>query len=318
MTEDSKALPPELVGYKLLERIGSGGYGEVWSAEAPGGLMKAIKFVYGDQLEKRATRELQSLERIKSVRHPFILSLERIEVVEGRLAIVSELADGSLRDRFHQCLEQGLPGIPREELVGYLADAADALDYLGENHDLAHLDIKPENLLLVAGHVKVADFGLVKSISAAAQASMVAGMTPTYAAPEIYQGTPTRKSDQYSLAILYQEMLNGTLPFAGESCAELTMQHVNNDPDLSSLEESDRFVLSRALAKDPEYRYDTAREMVAALRSNAIETDSESQKYDTETHAKNETKVTANRPPVPQQVPRATVVFDEAQNDTKP
>ncbi|MEO1498439.1 MAG: tubulin-like doman-containing protein [Planctomycetota bacterium] len=254
-----------LAGYELVDRIGAGGYGEVWSARAPGGLLKAIKYVYGTQLEKRATHELRALEKVKSVRHPFLLSLERIEVVDDRLLIVTELADGSLRDRFRQCIEQGLPGIPREELLGYLHDAADSLDFLATTHDLAHLDVKPENLLLVAGHVKVADFGLVKSIANVTQGSLVAGMTPTYAAPELFRGSPTRQSDQYSLAIMYQELLTGMLPFPGINAAELTMQHLNGDPDLSMLQDADRFVIARALAKDASHRYETAAKFVDAL-----------------------------------------------------
>src|SRR5204862_3381289 len=79
-------------GYKLVKRIGAGGYGEVWRAEAPGQLVKAIKFVYGLLDEDRAARELKALNRIKGVRHPFLLSLERIEVVDGQLLIVTELA----------------------------------------------------------------------------------------------------------------------------------------------------------------------------------------------------------------------------------
>ena len=312
---DQTSQPPELSGYQLDRCIGSGGYGEVWSAEAPGGLHKAIKFVYGDNLGKRATRELESLEKIKGVRHPFILSLERIEVVEDRLAIVTELADGSLRERFQECVQQGLPGIPRDELLRHLAEAADALDFLGEEHNLAHLDIKPENLLLVAGHIKVADFGLVKSISNMTQASLVGGMTPTYAAPEVYQSAPTRKSDQYSLAILYQEMLNGTLPFNGATCAELTMQHVNCDPNLSSLSETDRFILSRALAKDPEYRYDSAGEMVAALIANQ-DTIGETPQSVAPEEAVSE-HLPARPVPDAREVNRPTVIFDEEQVDTK-
>jgi hypothetical protein len=264
---DATDFPKEqLPGYTLGRRIGSGGYGEVWSAQAPGGIAKAIKYVYGSQLEKRATHELHALEKIKSVRHPFLLSLDRIEVIDGRLLVVSELADGSLRDRFRECLAKGMVGIPREELLGYLADAADALDFLSTQHGLAHLDVKPENLLLVAGHVKVADFGLVKSISTQSQASLVGGMTPTYAAPEVFRGCPSRCSDQYSLAILYQEMLTGTVPFAGMNAAELTLQHMNHDPDLTRLGTGDRFACARALSKEDTNRFESASAFVAALR----------------------------------------------------
>src|SRR3954468_13056717 len=100
-------------GYRLVERIGYGGYGEVWKVTAPGGLGKAVKIVYGDLTGPRAEQELKSLERIKGVRHPFLLSLERFEAAGGRLLIFTELADRSLLDRFRECRAAGLPGIPR-------------------------------------------------------------------------------------------------------------------------------------------------------------------------------------------------------------
>ncbi|MEN1679790.1 MAG: tubulin-like doman-containing protein [Planctomycetota bacterium] len=268
---DTHDPPPELLqGYTLIDRLGAGGYGEVWRAQAPGGLEKAVKYVFGRQDEARASAELKALERIKDVRHPFLLSLERIEIVDGRLIVVTELADGSLRDRCQACVDDGMPGIPRDELLGYIRDAADALDCLNRDHALQHLDIKPENLLLLAGHVKVADFGLVKHISAQTQ-SLVGGMTPVYAAPEVFQGKPSQHSDQYSLAIVFQELLTGHLPFVGANAAELTLQHLNNEPCLEHLPEHDRYVLSRALAKDPEYRYDSCGEMARDLASDGVD-----------------------------------------------
>ncbi|HUP81287.1 MAG TPA: protein kinase, partial [Pirellula sp.] len=201
-------------GYVLRNKVGAGGFGEVWLADAPGGLKKAIKFVHGHIDDDRAAGELKSLQRIRQVNHPFILSLERIEVVEGQLIIVTELAQGSLHERYQEFRQKGFVGIRGERLIGYMRDTAEGLDFLCQQHDLQHLDVKPANLLLVADRVKVADFGLIKDIQSKSL-SVMGGLTPTYAAPEMFDGRPGRFSDQYSLAIVYQELLTGTLPFRG-------------------------------------------------------------------------------------------------------
>jgi serine/threonine protein kinase len=253
-----------ILGYNLRAKIGSGGYGEVWSAEAPGGLTKAVKLIFGYHDEGRAQRELKALNRIKQVRHPFLLSLERIDVVDGRLVVVTELAEQSLKDRFRTCVANGDVGIGRKELLGYLTDAAEALDYIYESHSLLHLDVKPENLLLVGGHVKLADFGLVKDIEESLQ-SMMGGLTPTYAAPEVFDGQPGRTSDQYSLAIVFQEMLTGRRPFAGSTPAKLALQHLHETPDLSYLTPGDQGTLRRALAKSPSARFPDCRSFIDEL-----------------------------------------------------
>src|SRR5438105_14203501 len=208
-------------GYRLIEPLGSGGFGEVWKCEAPGGLYKAIKFVFGnlnslDVDGARAEQELKALSRVKEVRHPFVLSMERIEVVEGELVIVMELADRNLHDAFEQCLTAGLVGIPRDTLLGYVRDAAEALDHMNEQHNLQHLDIKPRNLFLVSNRVKVADFGLVKHLERSGLSGVMAGATPLYAPPETFTNQISGTSDQYSLAIVYQELLTGQRPFQGK------------------------------------------------------------------------------------------------------
>jgi serine/threonine protein kinase len=254
-----------LPGYTLVDRIGSGGYADVWRAEAPGGIQKAVKVVHGYCDDEFASQELKALERVKGVRHPFLLSLERFEVVNGRLAILTELADMSLDQRRRQCCAEGLQGIPREELLRYLADTAEALDFLSQRHSLLHLDIKPENLLILGDHIKVADFGLVKELASRTQNSLVSGLTPTYASPEMFDDEPSAQSDQYSLAIVYQQMLVGTLPFPGRTAAQLAKQHTQAEPQLMSLPAEDRPIVARALAKKPTDRFPTCRAFVDAL-----------------------------------------------------
>lgn len=260
LQQDDEIIP----GYRLLERLGSGGYGEVWKATAPGGLLKAIKIVFGRVEEMRGEREMKALERIKELRHPFVISLERVEIVEGQLLFVTELAERSLKDLFDEYRKDGKAGIPRKELLGYLHDAADALDYMREKLQLQHLDVKPENLLLAGNHAKVADFGLVKRLEDVS-VSMMGGLTPLYASPESFDGTPSLFSDQYSLAIVYQEMLTGILPFSGATISKLAAQHLSGTPNLSPLLEHDRVVLRKALCKEPTKRFPSCRNMVEAL-----------------------------------------------------
>ena len=264
MPIQAKNASEPIPGYRIRKRIGAGGYGEVWATDAPGGLQKAIKFVYGFLDDERAGRELKSLNRIRGVRHPFLLSLERIEVVDGQLLIVTELADTSLKSRYEECRKAGMQGIPRDELLSYLKDTADALDYMSEEHSLQHLDVKPENLLLLSGRIKVADFGLVKDIGDQS-ISMMGGLTPLYASPEVYDGMPSRYSDQYSLAVVYQEMLTGQMPFNGKSAAQLAMQHASEEPDLDPLPPRDRAIIRKGLAKSCSQRFDSCVEMINYL-----------------------------------------------------
>lgn len=271
---ESQAEP--IPGYRLLERLGGGGFGEVWKAEAPGGLHKAIKFVFGDLrtaadadehgVGVRAEQELKALSRVRTVRHPYILSLERFDIIEGQLIIVMELADKNLWDRFRECRSQGLPGIPREELLRYMEETAEALDLMNGEHQLQHLDIKPQNLFLVHSHVKVADFGLVKDLEGMV-ASVTGGVTPVYAAPETFDGWVSRFCDQYSLAIVYQELLTGQRPFSGTNVRQLVMQHLQGAPNLASLPPADRTFIARALSKSPDERFPTCTEFVRTLRT---------------------------------------------------
>ncbi|WP_149110762.1 tubulin-like doman-containing protein [Limnoglobus roseus] len=263
-----------LAGYQLIAPIGSGGFGEVWKCSAPGGLHKAIKFVFGnlnslDGDAVKAEQELKALGRMKEVRHPFVISIERIDNQSGELLILMELADKSLHDAFVVYQTAGRSGIPRDLLLGYLADAAEGLDFLNEKHNLQHLDVKPKNLFLVGDRVKVADFGLVKHLERHSSSGLMGGVTPVYAAPETFTNKISKHSDQYSLAIVYLELLTGGKPFGGKNIRQLALQHMTEPPDLSSLLPDDRPIVARALSKNPDDRFPSCAAFVHALIANS-------------------------------------------------
>jgi serine/threonine protein kinase len=262
-----------LPGYRLIERLGRGGFGEVWKVEVPGGLLKAIKFVFGDldaadEESRPAEQELKALDRVKEIRHPYILSLELVRIVDGQLMIVMELADRNLWDRYRECRSQGLPGVPREELLRYMEETAEAIDLM--NHkQIQHLDIKPQNIFLVHNHVKVGDFGLAKVLDKE-RMTVTGGVTPVYAAPETFEGYVSRYSDQYSLAIVFQELLTGVRPFTGANTRQLLMQHISGTPDLHPLPASDKPIIARALSKRPEDRWPNCLDMVRVLKLSGM------------------------------------------------
>jgi len=270
---DAEPLP----GYRLIEPIGSGGFGEVWKCTAPGGILKAIKFVYGnlnadDGDAVHAEQEQKALLRVKDVRHPFVLSMDRIEIVGGELAIVMELADKSLHDLLQEFQARGMKGVPRSDVLRYLSDAAEGLDHLIEKHNLQHLDVKPRNLFLIADRVKVADFGLVNQIERHTVTGRMGGLSPLYGAPETFNEKISIHSDQYSLAIVYCELVTGRRPFAGKNIRQLAVQHLHEPPDLSLLPEADRPIVGKALAKDPAKRFPSCQAFIKSLPPTVTQT----------------------------------------------
>jgi serine/threonine protein kinase len=235
-------------------------------------LIKAIKFVASNQGMLQgpngAAQELRALQHIKSLRHSFLLSIERVELIGGELIIVTELADRSLHDLLQDHRSAGQPGIPRHEALGFLLEAAEVLDFINQEHGLQHLDIKPRNLFLVGRHVKVADFGLVASLQEVMDKSdLLGGITPLYASPEIFSGKATMFSDQYSLAVTYHELLTGEAPYKAKNYAQLAMLVSTGTPDLSRLVEGDQICVARALSKDPNSRYPTCTAFIEEMFS---------------------------------------------------
>jgi formylglycine-generating enzyme required for sulfatase activity len=184
----------------------------------------------------------------------------------GHFIMAMELADCSLKDR----LCQG--PIPPAEVLRYMHEAAEALDFLNERRHLGpdgapvsiqHKDVKPSNLLLLGGSIKVADFGTARVLEQTA-VSLSGGYSCKYAAPEFFANKMTRRSDQYSLAVTYCELRGNKLPFRGEMAA-VVAGHLLDPPDLSMLPEAERPAVARALAKKPEDRWPSCSAFVENL-----------------------------------------------------
>src|SRR5206468_6875896 len=148
-------------------------------------------------------------------------------------------------------------------------ESAEVLDLMNFEYQLQHLDIKPQNLFLVHNHAKVADFGLVKDLEGM-MASVTGGVTPVYAAPETFDGWVSRYCDQYSLGIVYQELLTGQRPFNGTNVRQLILQHLQAAPNVSPLAPTEQPIIARALAKTPDERFPTCTDLVNALRAAKV------------------------------------------------
>ncbi len=264
-----------VAGYTLVQKLGSGGFGEVWKASGPGGFHVALKFV---PMNKQVGQtEVRSLEVIREIRHPNLLSYFNTWIVGDLLVIATELADCTLLDRLHEAQRNGQAGIPVFELLGYMDEAAKGIDYLNEptiagRLRIQHRDIKPQNLLLSGGSVKVGDFGLARAIRFEATGH-TGSLTLAYAAPECFDGTTSFRSDQYSLAITYCYLRGGRLPFDGTH-VEIIDGHRMKSPDLSMLPECERFAVAKALEKLPKNRWPSSTKFVQTLREAIEKTDS--------------------------------------------
>jgi serine/threonine protein kinase len=252
-----------LAEYQLVERLGQGGFGEVWKAVGPGGFPVALKFIR--LADKGASVELRSVELMKGIRHPHLLGLHGAWQLDDMLVVAMELGDQTLLDRLKECQAQGLPGIPAKELLCYMREAAKGIDHLNQI-GVQHRDIKPQNILLVGGGVRVADFGLAKLLENPLSTNTGA-MTPAYAAPEFLDRKTSTASDQYSLAVSYCQLRGGRLPFMG-SPSQIMSGHMKDTPDLTMLPEAERPVVGRAMAKKPGDRWSSCADFAEALAAS--------------------------------------------------
>lgn len=257
-------------GYRLLRSLGRGSFGRVWEAEGAGGERVALKFVRCAS-GAAAAREVSGVLALRVLGHPGLVQVHRVWGDRGCVVLAMELADGSLQDLFDAYLAESGGPLPQRSVCRLLAPAAEALDFLnaprhplrGRRVGYQHGDVKPGNLLVCGGVVKLADYGLASPLEADVAPHRRAG-TPAYAAPELARGRLSRWTDQYALAVTYCLLRGGRLPFP-DGPADIRAGAAPEEPDLCMLPEAERPVVARALAEAPQRRWPTCGELVAQL-----------------------------------------------------
>jgi serine/threonine protein kinase len=256
-------------GYRLCQLLGKGGTGEVWEAEAPDGTHVALKFIPCDN-EQAADRELRSVESIRALAHPNLVTILNALKMPGFVGIAMEKAEGTLADLLGAYLLEFKTPVVREQVCLYLSQVADALDSLHAHEQriddkvvpVQHREVKPSNMLLFGENVKLAEFGLVQTFSWV-HTIRRSGMVD-YAAPELFTGHSSAQSDQYSLAISYCELRSGRLPYPKVEAFSSKPPMRRHDPDLSMLSPGEQAVVARALDRLPENRFPTCAAFVEA------------------------------------------------------
>ena len=252
-------------GYRLIKKIGKGSFGEVWEAKGPGDVSLAMKII--PMANGLDIVEIRSLNLFKSIRHPHLLSIFGFWIIEEHLWIAFELAEMN----FLEYVNKTKPS--ENEVLSMFTDAAEALNFLnqkrhlledGETVSILHRDIKPQNMLIVGGALKLGDFGLARILDE--ETNQHSGcMTPSYSPPEFFQEKMSATSDQYSLAITYCQIQGGILPFRGNA-AEIMAGHCNRQPDLSMIPIHQRWVVAKALDKNPLKRWESCTEFISQIK----------------------------------------------------
>jgi len=258
-------------GHALTRWLGRGGWGEVWEARQPDGKRIAVKVIPCDN-HLTAAYEIRALQSIRSLRHPNLIRIDRTWCWAGCIVVAMELADGSMFDLLGVYQSEFGTGIPPEHLCHYLSQAGEALDFLNtrqhvvDNHRVAvrHCDVKPSNLLVLQDRIKLADFSLAAQTTSPMWYHRRAG-TLNYAAPEVFQGWLSDRTDQYALAVSYFELRTGKFPFK-DTPATFVKSYVRPEPDLSLLDTWERPIVNRALSHVPQSRWQTCHEFMDQLK----------------------------------------------------
>lgn len=252
--------------YTLIKRIGRGGFGEVWLAERRAKFVTtkvAVKLPLDDQVDHDAIKQEAMLWEQASG-HPNILPIIDADEYDGQVVIVSEFApDGSLEQWLK---EHGT--MPVEDAVEMTVQILNGLEFL-HSRRIIHRDLKPANILLQGNTPRLADFGISRALrtTIASQSQHISG-TFAYMSPEALDGKRSERTDIWSVGVNLYRFIMGSLPFPQKEPSVLFPAIIMRDyvPLPDSIPDEVCKVLAKALAKLPENRYQTAREMRDDLR----------------------------------------------------
>ncbi len=283
--QGANANAPRQVGrYQVMERIGRGGMASVFRAHDPGiDRVIAIKFLHtaycqDDEYRGRFLREARAAGNLS---HPNIVTVHDVGEIDGRPYMAMELIQGEPLDE----MLKRTGALPIRDTLAIGQQLANALAY-AHSKGVVHRDIKPSNILGVKGTmtVKVTDFGIahVSSPGSAQQTQVGAVLgTPQYMSPEQTKGAKVDgRSDLFSVGIILYQMLSGTAPFQGDSVVALAMKIANEEPrPLDTLRpeipQAVRRIVERCLAKAPERRFQSGKELADALSRALFNLDEE-------------------------------------------
>ncbi len=277
--------------YHILRLIGSGGMGDVYLAEDPRiGQQVAVKVIRtertpypGEDEPKNAVRLFQrEAKTIVKLDHAHILPLyDYGEELIGTMPIIYLVMpyrpEGSLLDWLRGRETKKL--LPPQDVAHLITQAADALQHAHDQR-VIHQDVKPSNFLVrlnKEAHSRptllLSDFGIAHLSSATSSVSQSVRGTPSYMAPEQWEGEPVPATDQYALAVMAFELLTGKLPFQG-SPSQMMYQHIHTQPQPPSalnpeLSREIDLIMARALAKRPSERFASITAFGQALQQAA-------------------------------------------------
>jgi len=247
-----------LDGYTIEHACGRGGFGEVYYAISDAGRQVALKAV-----QNYEDIELRGISHCMNLKSPHLVSIFDVKYSDrGDPFVVMEFISGpSLRE----LLDDAPNGLGEEKAAWFIQEIARGLTLLHDN-GVVHRDLKPHNVFYEDGYVKVGDYSLSKVITTSHRSghTLTVG-TVHYMAPEISIGRYDHTVDIYALGVLLYEMLTGAPPFTGESMGEVLMKHMSQDVDVSMLEEPFATVVKKAMAREPEQRYQSCEEFVAEM-----------------------------------------------------